>query len=164
MTTGHISSEAVSDQATTFRLGLNARTLLLISLVFGLLVSGYLSYVKLTDVAMACVEGGAFDCGKVQNSAYSEMFGIPIAWLGFGTYVVLGLLLLLEDRVAFLREQGALIVFGVGLMAFIYSMWLVYVQVALIGALCVWCLLHEVNMTLFFGVATWRLYKSLQAA
>lgn len=161
MTTGQIISPS-GERA--FGLGLNMRTLLLISVVFGLLVSGYLSYVKLVNVPMACVEGGAFDCGKVQNSAYSMMFGIPIAWLGFATYVVLGLLVLLEDRVAFLRENGHLLVFGVALMAFIYSMWLVYVQVALIGALCVWCLLHELNMTIFFVGACWRLYKSLQEA
>ena len=161
MTTGQITSPS-GERA--FGLGLNMRTLLLISVVFGLLVSGYLSYVKLVNVPMACVEGGAFDCGKVQNSAYSMMFGIPIAWLGFATYVVLGLLVLLEDRAAFLRENGHLLVFGVALMAFIYSMWLVYVQVALIGALCVWCLLHELNMTIFFVGACWRLYKSLQEA
>jgi uncharacterized membrane protein len=161
MTTGQMTS---TPGERAFGLGLNVRTLLLISVVFGLLVSGYLSYVKLVDVPMACVEGGAFDCGKVQNSAYSMMFGIPIAWLGLATYVVLGLLVLLEDRVAFLRENGLLLTFGVALMAFIYSMWLVYVQVALIGALCVWCLLHEVNMVVFFAGACWRLYKSLQEA
>jgi len=161
MTTGQMTS---TPGERAFGFGLNVRTLLLISVVFGLLVSGYLSYVKLVDVPMACVEGGAFDCGKVQNSAYSMMFGIPIAWLGLATYVVLGLLVLLEDRVAFLRENGLLLTFGVALMAFIYSMWLVYVQVALIGALCVWCLLHEVNMVVFFAGACWRLYKSLQEA
>ncbi|MCS6835011.1 MAG: vitamin K epoxide reductase family protein [Anaerolineae bacterium] len=161
MTTGQIAG---TNSQRIFGMRLNARTLLLVSVVFGLLVSGYLSYVKLVDVPMACVEGGAFDCGKVQNSAYSMMFGIPIAWLGFATYVVLGLLVLLEDRLAFLRENGRLLVFGVALMAFIYSMWLVYVQVALLGALCVWCLLHEANMVVFFVVACWRLYKDLQEA
>ena len=54
MTTGQITSPS-GERA--FGLGLNMRTLLLISVVFGLLVSGYLSYVKLVNVPMACVEG-----------------------------------------------------------------------------------------------------------
>lgn len=50
----------------------NLRTLSLILVVGGLLVSGYLSYVKLTEVPMVCVGGGVFNCEVVQNSVYSK--------------------------------------------------------------------------------------------
>ena len=157
------TAQASEVTTTPKRQGITLHTLMVLSIVFGLLVSGYLSYVKLTDVPMACVQGGAFDCGKVQNSAYSEMLGIPIAWLGFGTYIVLGALVILRNRIVFLQEQGDLLIFGVALFAFVYSMWLVYVQVVLLEALCVWCLLHEINMTVFLLFASVRLYRHLSA-
>jgi uncharacterized membrane protein len=150
--------ETVSPAGGQSRLSLRVIALALV--VIGLVVTTYLSYVKLTDVPMACVAGGAFDCETVQNSAYSRLFGIPIAWLGWGTYITLGLLLLLENRVAFLRDYSIILVFGISLFAFLYSVFLVYVQVAILQALCPWCLAHEIIMTVFFIVASIRLWKT----
>ena len=82
------------------------------------------------------------------NSRYSELAGIPIAYLGFAVYVAIGSIQLLETRVAFLRQWGLLLMFGIGLFAWLFSMWLVYVQVALLEALCPWCLTHETNFTI----------------
>lgn len=140
------------------------RTLWIFSLVlvfFGLLVSGYLSYIKLTDAPMQCIQGSVFNCDYVQNSAYSRLAGIPIAWLGFGSYIVIGVLLLFQNRVAFLREYGMLLIFGIVLFTFIYSMWLVYVQFFLLEALCQWCLTHEAIMTVLFIVTSIRLKQFL---
>ena len=53
------------------------------------------------------------------------------------------------------------LVFGVTLFAFLFSMWLVYVQVALLQALCLWCLGHEITMTLLFIVSGLRLRQML---
>ncbi len=130
--------------------------------VIGLLVSGYLSYVKLADVPMACSTDLGFDCGTVQASIYSEMFGIPIAWLGFATYVVIGALLLLQNRIPFLQENGLLLLFGVVLFAFIYSLYLIYVQGVLLQAWCQWCLMHELTISVLFVVTGIRLYNSLK--
>lgn len=141
---------------------LNLRNFALVLVVFGLFVSGYLSYVKLTDVPMACPgagEGG-FNCDVVQNSIYSEFpirSGIAIAWLGFGTYVVIGLMILFEKRIPVLREWGIPLTFGIITFAFLFSMYLVYVQAVLLKAFCVWCLMHEANMTVLFVVYIGRL-------
>ena len=129
--------------------------------IVGLVVAGYLSYLKLTDVPAACVEGGAFNCNVVLNSRYSELAGVPIAYLGLTVYAVIGALLLLEPRVAFLREYGSLLIFGIGLFAWLFSMWLVYVQVGLLQALCPWCLTHEANFTILFGLISYRVYRTL---
>jgi uncharacterized membrane protein len=139
------------------------RTLSIILVVIGIAVSGYLSYVKLTEVPMQCVAGGLFNCEVVQNSAYSRMFGIPIAWLGLGTYLVIGALMLLEKRVAFLREYGLMLTFGVVLFASLYSWYLVYLQFAVLQALCPWCLLHEANITVLFIITLLRLRRGLTA-
>jgi len=127
--------------------------------VVGIVVAGYLSYLKLAEAPAVCVESGPFNCNVVLNSQYSELAGVPIAYLGFAVYVAIGAILLLEDRVEFLRDWARLISFGIGLFAWLFSMWLVYVQVALLEALCPWCLTHETNFTILFALICYRVYR-----
>ena len=127
-------------------------------IVIGLLVAGYLSYLKIVDLPAVCVESGPFDCNVVLNSQYSVLSGVPIAWLGFAVYAAIGLVVLLETRIDFLRQNGSLITFGIGLFAWLFSMWLVYVQFALLQALCPWCLTHETNFTILFALICYRVY------
>src|SRR5688572_16215280 len=125
--------------------------------IFGILVAGYLSYVKLTEVPMVCAAGGVFNCSAVQNSIYSRFMGIPIAWLGLAMYLVLAALLLLEKRIPFIADNGKMLFFGICLFGWVYSMYLVYLQVIVLGALCQWCLMHEINMTILFALASLQL-------
>lgn len=134
----------------------------LLLVVIGLIVSGYISYTKLTNTELVCVEDGAINCDIVQNSAYSKFAGIEIAYLGFLTYLVLGGLLLLENRIALLQDYGKTLVFGITLFAFLYAVWLVYVQAAVLSAFCAWCLAHEVTITLLFVVSALRLWHELR--
>nr|MBA3873645.1 hypothetical protein [Anaerolineae bacterium] len=97
----------------------------------------------------------------VQSSKYATLFGIPIAYLGFATYLVIGALLLLQNRVSFLQEYGVMIEFGVIMFAFLFSAWLVYLQAFQLKAFCMWCLSHELTMTLLFVVSILRLKRSL---
>ena len=143
------------------RLTLSLRTISFVLVVIGILISGYLSYVKIADKEAVCVAGGSFDCEVVQNSKYSEMLGVPVVYLGLATYLVIGGLLFLEDRVELLRDTGLLLLFGLVLFAFLYSMYLVYLQGAVLGAWCQWCLGHEATMTVLFVVTSIRLYHFL---
>ena len=67
----------------------NLRTFSLILVVIGVVISGYLSYVKLADAEIICVEGERLNCDVVQNSRYAEFAGIPVAYLGLATYLVI---------------------------------------------------------------------------
>lgn len=156
--------ETVSTQqgSLLFGFNINLRHVSLLLVVFGLLVSGYLSYVKATDVQMLCMENSGFNCGVVQNSSYSEinfpiLGEVAIAYLGFITYIVIGLLVLFQNRIAFLQENGMMLTFVVVLFAFVYSMYLVYVQGVILQAWCQWCLMHEVNMTALIAVTLLRM-------
>lgn len=144
------------------RLPLNLRFFALLSVAFGLAVSGYLSYVKLSNVGMECVRDATFDCGTVQNSAYGELFGVPIALFGFGMYVVVGLLLVLENATPFLQTNARALTFVIVLFGWLFSMWLVYVQFVILEALCPWCLSHEANMTLLLPLVTARMIQALR--
>lgn len=133
----------------------------IVLVVIGIGISAYLSYVKLTESQTICVGGGAFNCEVVQNSIYAKLFNIPIAYLGLLTYLVLGALLLLQNRIAFLQEYGVMIQFGIIIFAFLFSMWLVYLQAFQLKAFCTWCLTHELTMTLLFIISIFRLKRSL---
>lgn len=136
-----------------------ARRAQLLFVLIGLMIAGYLSYLKIEDAPAVCVETGPFNCNVVLNSQYSELADVPIAYLGFAVYLAIGAILLLENQVAFLRVWGSLIMFGIGLFAWLFSMWLVYVQFALLQALCPWCLSHETNFTLLFALICYRVYR-----
>ncbi len=138
-------------------------TISLVLVVIGIGISGYLSYVKLTETPTVCIEGGGFNCEVVQSSIYAKLFGIPIAYMGLATYLVIGVLLLLQNRNTFLREYGVMIQFGIIMFAFLFSVWLVYLQAFQLKAFCMWCLSHELTMTLLFIVSIPRLKRSLSA-
>lgn len=153
--------ETVSRSQNSRLPALNLRMVSLAMVALGLLVSGYLSYVQLAGVEMVCAVGAQGGCDVVQNSVYAELFGIKIAYLGFATYVAIGGLILLQDRIGFLREYGMLLTFGLVLFAFVYSVYLVYLQAFVLRAFCQWCLAHEAIMTVLFvvtSIRTWRHY------
>jgi len=130
-------------------------------ILLGILVSGYLSYIKFTDEPMVCAAEAGFNCDVVQNSVYAEVGGVAIAYLGLATYLVLGALILLENRLEILREYGPLLVFAITLFAFVYSMYLVYIQAFVLEAFCQWCLIHELIMTVLVVIVTLRLRRHL---
>ena len=153
-----IAKETTEDSGFQF----TARHLALILVVIGLVISGYLSYVKLLDVPIICVEGEQFSCTAVESSKWSTFQGIPVAYLGFAGYLFIGAVLLLEKRIAFLEDNGRLILFIIALFGWMYSMWLVYVQAVIILAFCQWCLAHEFNFTILFGVILYMLWQDLR--
>ena len=130
-------------------------------IVVGLVISGYLSYTKLTNTSVICLEAEAISCDVVQHSIYAKFAGIEIAYLGFVAYLMLGGVLLLSNQIAVLQEYGHILLFGLTLLAFVHAVWLVYVQAFLLAAFCTWCLAHEANITALFIVSAVRLWRNL---
>ena len=85
----------------------------LIFAILGVLVAGYLTYIKLAHVEAIC--RGVGDCETVNNSIYSQISGIPIAALGLGAYLAILALLALEPRFSVLHDYGPLAIFGLAL-------------------------------------------------
>jgi uncharacterized membrane protein len=124
-----------------------------VAVAAAIVVSGYLSWLKLSHEIAVCIEGSVFDCGTVLNSAYSELAGIPIAWLGLAVNLAVVVLFVLEKKVEFFETYSPVFVFGLVLFAFLFSVYLVYVQAFLIQAYCPWCLSHEALITVLFGMS-----------
>ena len=126
--------------------------------VIGLLVAAYMTIYKLTNNNAMCLGSG--DCSTVNASRYAEVNGIPVAVIGFAGYAAILALMFFETRGrGFLRENGPLLVFGLSLTGFLFTLWLIYVEVALIKALCPFCLTSQVVMTLIFILSTIRLVR-----
>lgn len=126
----------------------------------GLIVSGYLSYVKLANVPMMCLEG-VFQCDAIQQSAYAELMGMPVSVLGLLSYGVMASLLFLQNRVDFLRENGIGLLLGIVFFAWLFSMYLVYIQASVLQAWCQWCVIHEIIITLLLIVTGLRFKQYL---
>lgn len=129
--------------------------------VIGLLVSVYMTIYKLTSNDSMCLGSG--DCSTVNASRYSEVNGIPVAAIGILGYAAILAVLLFENRNSFFRQNGTLMIFGMALTGFIFTVWLVYVEIALLKAICPFCVTSQVAMTLLFIIAVIRLIKDPQS-
>ncbi len=102
----------------------------------GVGVAGYLTWAHYAGSQVACVVGGG--CETVQESEYAEIAGVPVALLGLIAYVVLLGLIAWDTEGA--RLAGATLAF-VGLL---FSLYLLALQLFVIDAICVWCVVNDV--------------------
>ena len=131
--------------------------LAIILTVIGLLVSVYMTIYKITSNDNMCI--GSKDCSVVNASRYSEVNGIPVAVIGVVGYVAILGLLLLERRNGFLQQNGSLVFFGLSLTGFLFTLYLIYVEIALIKAYCPFCITSQIAMTLIFILSVMRVVR-----
>jgi len=156
------TTSTTASTAETPKFQVTLRHICFVILIAAIGVSGYLSYLKASGENAVCVDSGKFDCGVVLNSAYSEISGIPISWLGLATNLIVLTLLLAEPRLGLLRQFGPTIMMGPVLFAFLFSMYLIYVQSQLIKHFCPWCLTHEGLISVLFLLTVARLRNHLR--
>jgi uncharacterized membrane protein len=129
--------------------------------VIGLLVAAYMTVYALTSNDNMCI--GSKDCSVVNASKYSKIdivgIEIPVAVLGVAGYTAILAALLLESRLGFLQENGSLVFFGLSLMGFLFTLYLIYVEIALIRAYCPFCIASQVAMTLIFILSVIRVVR-----
>jgi len=138
-----------------------SRKALLILTVIGLIIAIYMTIYKLTDNNNMCLGNG--DCSTVNASSYSEIYGFPVALLGVGGYGAILLLLLVDSRNNFLRQNGTLLVFGLSLTGFIFTIYLIYIEFAILNAVCPFCLTSQIVMTIIFILSIIRLIRQPQS-
>jgi len=133
------------------------RQIAIVLAVLGLLVSIYMTIYKFTNNDSMCI--GSSGCSEVNASRYSEINGIPVALLGVIGYAVILALLFLEQRPGFFQENGTMLFFGVSLLGFLFTLYLIYLEVALIKAYCPFCLASQAIMTIIFVISVIRLVR-----
>jgi len=125
--------------------------------IIGLLVSVYMTIYKITSNDNMCI--GSKDCSVVNASRYSEISGIPVAVFGVGGYAAILAVLLLERKPGFLKRNGTMILFGLSLTGFLFTVYLIFVEVALIKAFCPFCIASQTVMTIIFILSVIRVIK-----
>jgi len=125
------------------------------SLGLSLLALGIASYLTVTHytdpTALACPDTGIVNCALVTTSSWSVLLGVPLAVLGLVWAVVMtGLTAPWAWRSNARWVDGArLVVSGAGAAIVLY---LVYVELFRIGAICLWCTAMHVTAVCLFGV------------
>jgi len=125
--------------------------------IIGLLVSIYMTIYKITSNDSMCIGSG--DCKTVNASRYAEVYGIPVAVLGIAGYSAILAVLLLGQRPGFLQQNGTLLFFGLSLTGFLFTLYLIFVEVALIKAYCPFCITSQTAMTLIFIISVIQLVR-----
>jgi uncharacterized membrane protein len=100
----------------------------------GIALAAYILYTRETGGQLVRTTGG---CETVQSSRYAEIFGVPVAALGLVAYVWL---LLTSWPRSELARAGQTVV---ALAACVFSTYLVFVQLHVIGAVCELCLVSD---------------------
>jgi uncharacterized membrane protein len=122
--------------------------------LIGVFLSLYLTMFKLGYIGtLAC---GSGSCETVQLSKWGDFLGVPVAAWGVGYYaMVLGLAF---AGVQARYENSARLtnwlvyVTGAGLL---FSLWLTYLELYVIHALCRWCLGSAAMTLVLFVLALW---------
>ncbi|MGI9097761.1 MAG: vitamin K epoxide reductase family protein [Solirubrobacteraceae bacterium] len=126
------------------------RVAALLTAVLGVGVAGYLTYVHYAGLQPFCA-GGSHGCERVQSSSYASLGGIPVAVLGLAGYLAIAAALVAPGEGARLAA-AALAVSGFG-----FSAYLTYLELFVIDAICQWCVVSAVLLTVLAALAVWRL-------
>ncbi len=120
----------------------------------GAVVSGLALQVHYTVGTAPCSINEKWDCGIVNHSSYSLMFGIPVALIGMVGYLGLAWL-------ALARQRAVLTLAGLAGLAF--SLYLAHVERDILGVWCLYCVisLAAIALIVFVG-SVWLVVDASQ--
>src|SRR5262245_38601365 len=115
----------------------------------GLGIALYITIADAGGSAPVCLAGG-HGCQTVADSSYAELAGVSVSVIGIGGYAVLiACFIVPGDAGRFGGLLAALIGFG-------FSLYLTYLELFVIDAICEWCVASAVVMTALLVLAGWR--------
>lgn len=117
---------------------------------FGIGVAAYITIADSGGGAPVCLAGG-HGCETVARSSYSHLLGVNVAVIGIVGYVML-------LCCALLRGDGPRLAgFALALVGLGYSVYLTYLELFKIDAVCEWCVGSAIVMTLLFATNAVRM-------
>ncbi|MEO7664351.1 MAG: vitamin K epoxide reductase family protein [Candidatus Limnocylindrales bacterium] len=130
-------------------LGLHPGLILAALDVIGLVIASYLAVVEVGGGVPVC--GPLKGCETVAQSEYSRIGGVPVAVYGVALSFVL-----LTLAVAWWRTNLyalLLVHYGLSLAGVVFEIYFLYLQIAIIRAICIWCTSYGLSLILRFVVA-----------
>ena len=131
---------------------MSKRQLVALLALLGLLIAIYLTLYKTGAIAaLACSVGS---CETVQMSRWATFLGLPVAAWGIVFYVaLLGVALSgLQGSLADSRAVSVALVAVTG-WGVLFSAWLTYLELFVIHAICQWCVVSAILVTIAFLIA-----------
>ena len=120
----------------------------LIAAGLGLAIAAYLTYVHYAGIEPICAASGG--CERVQSSSYAKLAGVPVALVGLiGYAAILTATLLPGEGPRLAASWFALVGFG-------FSLYLTYLELFEIDAICQWCVASAVIMGVLAVLTTIR--------
>ena len=126
----------------------------------GVVLAAYLTWVHYDISALVCRVG---DCHTVQASQYAMVGAAPVALLGAGMYAAV----LATQIVARVRPHVAFamsaVAFAIALAGTLYAAYLTWLEVAVIHAICQWCVASAVLTVTLLALTSamiWRMFAS----
>ena len=121
--------DALSD-----RMVADMRTLLIALALAGAVVSTLALQVHYSHGTEPCSINEKWDCGIVNHSSYSVMWGVPVAAIGIGGYLIIAIL-------ALARRRGFLVV--ATLIGFAFALHLSSIERNVLEVWCLYCVISQ---------------------
>jgi len=125
--------------------------------VIGLFISLYLSLYKVGLIGT--LQCGTGSCELVQTSRWAVILGIPVAFYGVAGYAMLLGVALVGLQPRFLTRRGPAVLLAVlSTIGWVFTLYLTYVELFEIHAICRWCVGSAVIITAIWITALlgWR--------
>lgn len=90
-----------------------------------------------------CSVSSSVDCDLVNASRYSEYFGVPVAAAGFAYAFFAMLLHFFAGRNPYFRREALIILIPLSSLAVVASLANLYISVAILETVCLFCLAHQ---------------------
>ncbi len=131
----------------------------------GMIIAFYLLLYHTGDLINVCKPSGWDDCGKVSGpgAPYSAIGPIPVALIGLIGYAAVFLLAWLKDWIPWLEEYSPELMVGLTGIAFLFSLGLTALEIFVIHAICRFCVISAVIVTIMFVLSITYLSRVNQA-
>jgi uncharacterized membrane protein len=118
----------------------------------GIFISIYLTLYKLGVIGeLSCSIGS---CETVNSSRWSVFFGLPVAAWGLFFYIDVFVLALAGTMPRLENEWLISVVLSAqAAVGVLFSAWLTYLELAVIHAICIWCVTSAIVVLLIFFVS-----------
>lgn len=121
----------------------------------GLIVAFYLLLFHNGSLVNVCLPGGWEDCGLVSgpDAPYSSIGPIPVALIGLVGYAMIFILVWSKDWWGWLDDYAPELAVGLTGLAFLFSLGLTLLEIFVINAICRYCVVSAVIVTIMFLLA-----------
>lgn len=111
---------------------------------------GYLTYLHFKPSGSSfCNFGHGFSCDLVNKSVYAEIMGVPISIIGLAYFLGVAFLVIRKPIAESMRVIQLFTAFSI-----IFSLHLTYIEVFVLGSVCLFCELSKITMLSIMGLAS----------